>query len=209
MKTVLERLLAASYDHLLARTERQFLGRWRRELLATARGDLLEIGAGTGLNLPHYDLSTTRPVLSEPDPYMRQQLQRKISRAGAPVRVTAWQAEAIAMPDESFDTIVSTLVLCSVTDLHASLREISRLLRPGGQLLFLEHIASDQPATRRWQRRIEPAWKFCAGNCHLTRDTRTAMEACGLQLRTVTEELMPAIPAIFRRTIRGAACKTA
>ena len=121
--------------------------------------------------------------------------------------ITPWGADSIEMPDASFDTIVSTLVLCSVPSLETSLQEIYRLLRPNGILLFLEHVISDHPPTLTWQRRIEPFWSFCAGNCHLTRNTAGAIGAAGLKIEQLTEAPMTGTPAFVRRTIRGAARK--
>ena len=132
---------------------------------------------GTGVNLPHYPEAVTRIVLSEPDAQMRKNLQRKTGQLQkGRLDIAPWEAESIEMPDASFDTIVSTLVLCSVPSLESSLKEIYRLLRPNGVLLFLEHVISDHPPTLTWQRRIEPFWSFCAGNCRLTRNTAAAIE---------------------------------
>ena len=177
-------LIARIYDLAMSGTERRCLGPWRGELLAQAEGDLLEIGAGTGANLPHYPPTTRRITLCEPDSQMRRRLQVKSrEKPGRAVAIARWPAEKIDLPDASFDTIVSTLVLCSVTSLDNSLREIYRLLRPGGKLLFLEHVISDRPATRVWQHRIEPFWSFCAGDCRLTRDTENAIRSAGLRIR--------------------------
>jgi len=112
------------------------------------------------------------------------------------------------MPDESFDAVVSTLVLCSVRDVHGALREIFRVLRPGGRLLFVEHVAA-HPDSRRfaWQRRLEPLWKRVAGNCHLTRDTEGALRRAGFQLEGIERESMRKAMPFIRRCIRGVARK--
>ena len=200
--------MAKSYDYAMRSTEKKCLQQWRKELLSQAHGELLEIGAGTGVNFPHYPANVSRIILSEPDLQMRKILHRKTSAAQKDhIEITQWQAEAIDMPDSSFDTIVSTLVLCSVPDLENSLKEIYRLLRPEGTFLFLEHVASDHPHTLTWQRRIEPFWSFCAGNCRLTRDTSTAIDAAGLNIEQLTEAPMIGAPAFVRRTIRGSARK--
>ena len=201
-------LIAKSYDYAMRNTEKICLQEWRRELLAQAEGDLLEVGAGTGVNLPHYPDTITRMVLSEPDTQMRKKLQRKTAqRHSSRVEITSWGAESIEMPDASFDTIVSTLVLCSVPSLETSLQEIYRLLRPNGILLFLEHVISDHPPTLVWQHRIEPFWSLCAGNCRLTRNTAGAIDAAGLKIEQLTEAPMTGAPAFVRRTIRGTARK--
>jgi len=202
-------LMAKSYDYAMRSTEKKCLHGWRKELLSQASGELLEIGAGTGVNLQHYPESVTQIVLSEPDTQMRKRLQRKtVETQKDRFHIVDWNADSIEMPDASFDTIVSTLVLCSVPSLETSLKEIYRLLRPNGTFLFLEHIISNHPPTLTWQRRIEPYWSFCAGNCHLTRDTAAAIHATGLQIEQLTEAPMTGTPAFVRRTIRGAARKS-
>lgn len=209
IKKIRSYIIAKSYDYAMRSTEKNCLQGWRRDLLSQASGDLLEIGAGTGVNLPHYPETVTQIVLSEPDTQMRKNLERKTREAQkSRFHITHWGAESVEMPDASFDTIVSTLVLCSVPNLETSLNEIYRLLRPNGIFLFLEHIISDHPPTLTWQRRIEPFWSFCAGNCRLTRDTAAAIHATGLQIEHLTEAPMTGAPTFVNRTIRGAARKT-
>lgn len=201
-------LIAKSYNFAMASTEKRCLNQWRKELLGSASGDLLEIGAGTGVNLPHYHAKIDSIILSEPDQQMRKHLQRKIAQTtNDSFTIKPWEAEKIDLPDASFDTIVSTLVLCSVPCLNSSLKEIYRLLRPGGKLLFLEHIASDQQATFKWQQRIEPLWSLCAGNCRLTRDTATAIDNNGFNIEKLIEAPMTGAPNFVARTIRGVARK--
>ena len=209
IKKVRSFIIAKTYDYAMRSTEKKCLSGWRKDLLSHASGDLLEIGAGTGVNLPHYPEAVTRIVLSEPDAQMRKNLQKKtVEKQKDKLNITHWDAEAIEMPDASFDTIVSTLVLCSVPSPETSLKEIYRLLRPNGVLLFLEHIASDHPPTLIWQRRIEPFWSLCAGNCRLTRDTAATINAAGLNIEQLTEAPMTGTPAFVRRTIRGVARKS-
>ena len=202
-------LIAKSYDYAMRSTEQRCLQEWRNALLSKAYGEVLEIGAGTGVNLPHYPHNVTSVVLSEPDPHMRKFLRCKADKQHREaISIAHWGADSIERPDASFDTIVSTLVLCSVPCLESSLKEINRLLRPGGALLFLEHILSDHPPTRVWQNRIEPFWSFCAGNCRLTRDTSSAISASGLSIEQVIEAPMIGAPAFVSRTIRGIARKS-
>lgn len=207
LRNVRNRLIAATYNFAMAASERRCLQHWRAELLTAARGNLLEIGAGTGLNLRHYpaDIQLT---LSEPDPWMRQQLKQRIahgSYTAAPILPQT--LEQLSLDDGSFDTIVSTLVLCSVPDQAAGLQRLHRLLRPGGRLLYLEHIISDEPRTRRRQQRLEPLWSLCAGGCRLTRDTPAALEAAGFSIISQKEERICGAPAFVRRCVRGIACK--
>lgn len=207
-KAIRSFLIAKSYDYAMRSTEKNCLQGWRKELLAQAEGDLLEIGAGTGANLPHYPETITRMVLSEPDTQMRKKLQRMTAQIeSSRLEITPWEAESIEMPDASFDTVVSTLVLCSVPSLETSLQEIYRLLRPNGALLFLEHVISDHPPTLAWQRQIEPFWSLCAGNCRLTRNTASAIEGAGFKIEQLTEAPMTGAPTFVRRTIRGTARK--
>lgn len=196
-------LMASVYDWFMRDLERACGDAWRRDLLASLRGDVLEIGAGTGKNLEHYrDLE--RLVLAEPDPFMRRKL---LARTPSPVakelEVVPWPAEALAAPDRSFDAVVSTLVLCSVRDPRAALAEIRRVLRPGGRLVFLEHVAAEDPTRRAWQRRLEPLWRPLAGNCHLCRETARAIEAAGFSFERITRESARRSLPIVRETVRG------
>lgn len=201
-------LLAQSYDRAMRKTEQLCLNQWRSELLALATGDLLEIGTGTGTNLAHYPPQLTKITLSEPDSQMRRKLQKKLSSPTVRnIHLADWPAERIEQPDQSFDTIVCSLVLCSVNNQQLALKEVFRLLRPGGQLLFLEHVIATNTKTIRWQKRLEPIWRHCSGNCHLTRDTLNTIKACGLEIEALTEADILGAPAILRRTIRGRARK--
>jgi SAM-dependent methyltransferase len=200
-------LMAHAYDWAMQRSERLCLSAWRVELLGNAQGQVLEIGAGTGSNLQHYPPQTDL-ILSEPDRHMRGKLQRRLQRTNAGrTQLVDWGAAAIDLPDNSLDTIVSTLVLCSVNDQQQSLAELYRVLRPGGALLFLEHVIAHNPNTIRWQQRIEPLWSYCCGNCRLTRDTGRAIKTAGFLLESCTDAALPGAPAIVRRTIRGLARK--
>lgn len=168
--SVWSRVFALVYDPLLARAERLGFAAARANLLAQAHGRILEIGAGTGLNLPHYPPGADL-VLTEPDPHMA----RRARRRGA--EVVEAPADALPFPDASFDTVVSTLVLCTVPDVPAALREIRRVLRPGGNLLFLEHVRAE-PGSRleRWQDRLHGPWQAFACGCNCNRDLLEALE---------------------------------
>jgi ubiquinone/menaquinone biosynthesis C-methylase UbiE len=199
-------LMAAIYDRFMESMERACGDAWRRDLLDDLRGDVLEVGAGTGRNLEHYH-ALERLVLSEPDPHMRKRLVAKSERVSIAHRidVVTWEAERLEADAASFDAVVCTLVLCSVRDPKASLQEIRRVLRPGGKLVFLEHVAASNPDRLAWQRRAEPVWKHLAGNCHLCRDTERAIQDAGFDVdRIVRESARKALP-IVRPTIRGVA----
>jgi ubiquinone/menaquinone biosynthesis C-methylase UbiE len=204
-------LMAAVYDRFCKGMEEAGLSDWRAALLRSLEGHVLEIGAGTGLNLPHYPDHLERLVLTEPDPHMRGQLERKHGhRLGGRVEFVGAPVEALPAEDASFDAVVSTLVLCSVPDPSRALREIHRVLKPGGSYVFLEHVAADpheHAARLRWQRRIEPLWKRVAGNCHLTRETEAHIRGAGFEVRWLERESMRKALPIVRPSIRGVASR--
>src|ERR671920_754723 len=173
-------VFAALYDLMGASMQRKWMGGRRRRLLAGARGAVLEIGGGTGANLAHYR-DVERVVVAEPDPFMRRRLARKLEDARVPVEVSAARAEELPFPDGSFDTVVSTLVLCTVPDQEAALDEVRRVLRPGGRLLFIEHVRAAEPMAR-WQDRLEPRWSRLLGGSHPNRDTFAAIEEAGFEI---------------------------
>jgi ubiquinone/menaquinone biosynthesis C-methylase UbiE len=193
MRNPLDVVFAGLYDAVMAGPEAAGLTRWRRELVGDLTGDVLEIGAGTGLNVPHYGPGA-RLTLLEPDPSMRARLAE---RAGDHTVVDG-AAEALPFPDARFDAVVSGLVLCSVTDLGASLAEIRRVLRPGGRFVFIEHVVSDVGWVRAGQHLVEPLWKVAARGCHLTRDTGAALVQAGFEVDDVVRERLPngGLPAI-------------
>jgi ubiquinone/menaquinone biosynthesis C-methylase UbiE len=174
------RFFAAIYDWLSASAERGWLGERRERLLAPATGIVLEIGSGTGANLPHYP-DVERIIFTEPDPFMRAKLCSKLQSASMPVEVIATPAEALPCPDSTIDMVVSTFVLCTVTDVSACLEEIRRVLRPGGRLLFLEHVRGEGRVAR-WQDHLVPIWRCLGGGCHPNRATVTAMQNVGFAI---------------------------
>lgn len=184
-------LFAALYDRLNAAADRGWQGELRSRLLSGVRGEVLEIGGGTGANLPHYH-AADRVVVIEPDPHMREKLRPKLSQSPAPVEISDAGAEELPFEDGSFDSIVSTLVLCTVPDQRAALAEVRRVLRPGGRLLFMEHVRGEG-SVARWQDRIEPLWKRLLAGCHPNRDTVAAIEAAGFQLESF-ESFEPPVP---------------
>jgi ubiquinone/menaquinone biosynthesis C-methylase UbiE len=174
-------IFAAVYDRALAGIERAGLADLRAELLSEARGRTLEIGAGTGHNLPHYPESVTELVLTEPDPHMAKRLRAHIEEQPprAPAEVIEASAEDLPFDDDGFETVVATLVFCTVEDPARALAEVRRVLQPGGALLFLEHVRSQRAGLGRWQDRIERPWGWVAGGCHPNRATDEALAAAG------------------------------
>jgi ubiquinone/menaquinone biosynthesis C-methylase UbiE len=203
-------LMASVYDRMLRLSEAACLSAWRAELLSDVEGDVLEVGAGTGANLPYYGPRVDRLVLSEPDQHMRRRLQAAMRRAGhARAEITDASLGTLPMAASSFDVVVSTLVLCSVPDLPAALADAYRVLRPGGRLVFLEHVAAEEnPARLRWQRRMDPLWRRVAGNCHLTRRTEAALIAAGFTIDRIQRESIRKAMPLVRPSIRGVARKS-
>ncbi|MHC5063250.1 MAG: class I SAM-dependent methyltransferase [Planctomycetota bacterium] len=200
--------MARFYDRVVSASEDAGLREWRRDLLASASGKGLELGAGTGLNLDHYGESVLSLSLSEPDPHMRARLESRARETlGSAAACSDLLAERISLPDEDLDFVTATLVICSVRDPKQSLREIFRVLRPGGTYYFLEHVAHSPPRSDRWQRLVEPIWKRVMGNCHLTRRTEDLIRAVGFEVEDLQREDMPNGMGLVRSTIRGRAKK--
>jgi SAM-dependent methyltransferase len=190
-------VFAAVYDRALAGLERAGLADRRAALLAAANGRTLEIGAGTGANLaPLADRGTalTSLVLVEPVAPMRQRLAVRVAdlRTALPddTRIVAGTAAALPVPDASIDTVISTLVLCSVPDQQQALRELRRVLAPGGRLLLLEHVVG-RGRLRRRQQLIDPLWRHVGRGCRLTRDTRSALVDAGFDVGQVEDWRLP------------------
>jgi SAM-dependent methyltransferase len=202
----LDRVFAALYDRLLAPTERSWLGEQRHRLLAGASGEVLEIGGGTGVNLAHYG-DVERLVVTEPEEPMRRRLEQRARSWARPVVVQDASAEHLPFADSSFDTVVSTLVLCTVRDPSAALAEIGRVLRPGGRLLFIEHVRGEG-RRGRVQQRITPLWRVLAGGCHPDRDTVAAIRRQGLEVSELTT-LQPRGPleVVVRPVVVGVAAR--
>lgn len=201
---ILDRLMAATYDRVLAPSERAGLRDHRVAVLAGLSGEVLEIGGGTGLNLAHYPDAVTRLVVAEPTPEMRAKLEAKLPWPGQEVEVVDAHGEALGLPDASFDHVVSTLVLCTVADPLRTLAEARRVLRPGGTLRVIEHVASSDPAVARWQLRLQKPWGALAGGCQLHRDTRATLVEAGFDLTDVKDSRMPGI-SITRAIVVGVA----
>jgi SAM-dependent methyltransferase len=202
-------VFAAIYDRMMRRGEQGQMGRQRGELLVKADGRTLEIGAGTGANIPHYRNELGELILAEPFEPMRRRLERKLARTQLSARTLNAGAEAIPLEGESIDTVVSTLVLCTVDFPERALGEIHRVLRPGGQLLFIEHVRSRSPRLAHWQDRLETPWRHFGAGCRCNRDTLAAITAAGFSAEHEERRWkgVPPIvaPMVIGRAVKGAA----
>ena len=204
--SVLDNLFARYYDTLVAGLERKGMAQRRAELLGGISGDVLEIGAGTGANLEVYPATVTSLTLTEPLAPMAQRLREHVERARPGTTVIEAPAERLPFADQNFDVVVSTLVLCSVDDPAAAVAEMHRVLRPGGQAVIVEHVGA-QGRARIAQRIWEPAQKVLGRNCHMTRDTRAALDAGGFDTSSVVDTDMPGAPSAMFPAISGIAVR--
>jgi ubiquinone/menaquinone biosynthesis C-methylase UbiE len=201
-------IFARFYDRMLAGTERAGLIEMRRELLARANGRTLELGAGTGLNLPHYTGAVSELVLAEPDPHMADRLRDRLAREGtAAGRASVIEAPAENLPfdDGSFDTVVSTLVFCTVEDPVRAIAEARRVLVEAGSLLFLEHVRSETRQLSWWQDRLERPWGWVAAGCHPNRPTGDLLADAGFWIEQLDRGRLPKVPRWMQPMIRGVA----
>jgi ubiquinone/menaquinone biosynthesis C-methylase UbiE len=203
-------IFARLYPRISRAAEQRGGAEHRHALLADLQGRVIEVGAGHGLNFPYYPQSVTQVIAVEPEPYLRQRAEEATSDAPVPVEVKDGIAEALPAQDNEFDAAVASLVLCSVTDQQIALREIARVLRPGGELRFYEHVISNKPGWARVQRALDATiYTPTAGGCHLARDTDAAIRQAGFHIEREeripfkVSPLVPAIPHILgtaRRT---------
>ncbi|HXF30130.1 MAG TPA: class I SAM-dependent methyltransferase [Solirubrobacterales bacterium] len=204
VEVVDSRLGAALYNPFLWGAEKLGMARRRRELLAQARGAVLEIGAGTGLNLRHYPAGLDQLVLAEPGERMGAHIDLDRAPAGVPVRLEQAPAEYLPFEDASFDTVVSTLVLCTVGDPRRAVAEVARVLRPEGCLLFLEHVRAEQPWRRALQRRSVRPWAAFADGCQCDRETLATIEA-QMRITSIDRGSWRGMPAIVKPLVWGSA----
>lgn len=168
---------------------------YRAKVIPRAQGEILEIGMGSGTNLPFYDPAKVTHVWGlEPAAAMRQRAQTRVDAAPFPVAWLDLPGEAIPLPAASVDTIVLTFTLCTIPDWEQALAEMHRVLRPGGKLLFCEHGLAHDLSVQRWQQRLNPIWKPCAGGCHLNRSTAECLEVGGFDIIDLQQEYMRGAP---------------
>jgi SAM-dependent methyltransferase len=194
------------YSRIAPRADERSGREQRERLLSEAAGRVVEIGAGTGLNLPLYPRTTTELIVTEPDPHMFKRLKAALGGAGVPVRAEMAPAARIPVEDGWADVVVASLVLCSVPDVAEALAEVVRVLREGGRLVFYEHVRSTEPATARWQDRLDKPWGWFAGGCHPNRDTLGAIERAGFEVEWVDRFDVPG-DLLSAPHILGSACR--
>lgn len=196
---------AKIYDSFIAGSEEAGLRGHRQALLAGASGDVVEIGSGTGVNIELYPETVGSLTFTEPFGPMASQLREKLAASGRDATVLEAPAEQLPLPDDSADTAVATLVLCTVEDQASTLAELRRVLRPGGRLLFLEHVRSDSEKSARWQDRLHGPWKFFGHGCNCNLDTLAAIRAAGFEVERVEQGEFPKAPPVVRPLIVGSA----
>jgi ubiquinone/menaquinone biosynthesis C-methylase UbiE len=197
-------ITAPAYDRMTRKSEDAGMRELRHGLVSDASGRVLEIGAGTGMNLAHYNGRLESLVLTEPQTPMLRRLQRKAHEQAPHAQVLRAPAEDLPFEDDSFDTVVTTLVLCGVDDQPRALREARRVLRPGGSLLFLEHVRADDPSFARFQDRMNWLNRIVVG-CDCNRPTLSTIEAAGFTVSQLEHSEMPKAPKFVRPLIIGSA----
>lgn len=201
-------IFARLYPRMSQAMERGGMADHRRALLADLVGEIIEIGAGDGLNFAHYPHTVTRVLAVEPEPRLREVARVAAGMAPVPIEVTGGVAERLPRADQSFDAAVFSLVLCSVPNPDAALREAFRVLRPDGQVRFLEHVRADSPGLARLQRLLDATfWPLLLGGCHTGRDTAAAIERAGFAIDRLDRFLFPEARTPFSFHILGTASR--
>jgi len=200
-------LFARLYDRVSALTEKSGQREHRRELLAGLSGRVVEVGAGNGLNFSHYPPEVEEVVAVEPEPYLRERAREAAAAAEVSVRVVDGLAERLPLEDGSVDAGVFSLVLCSVASQAVALAELRRVLRPGGELRFYEHVRGESAAFARFQRAADVLWPHIAGGCHTRRDTPRAVEGAGFAIEACRRFPFPpgSVPAPIKPHVLGRA----
>lgn len=186
---------AAACDFVTGRLGDGRLGPLRSEVVGTAGGRVLEVGVGTGANFGHYPEGAS-VVAVDPDIFMLRRARRRARSLGRDAALILAAAEALPFPDQTFDTVVATLVFCSVADVSRSLAEVRRVLRPDGTFRFIEHVRAADGLLGKLQDAATPVWRRVAGNCHLNRRTVEAIEAAGFELVWLEEHRLAVMPLV-------------
>jgi ubiquinone/menaquinone biosynthesis C-methylase UbiE len=187
--------------------DRPFVARYRRKLLADAGGNILELGFGTGLNLPYYPPHVRRITTVDPNIGMYRRARRRIKHAGVEVDRRVLGGERLPFEDSTFDDVVSTFTLCSIEEIAQAMREVYRVLKPGGKFLFLEHGLSPDLNVQKWQHRLKWLQMRLAGGCHLDRDMRALVTAQPFASVQLDEFYIEKTPRTHGYMYRGVAMK--
>jgi ubiquinone/menaquinone biosynthesis C-methylase UbiE len=190
-------LFARGYDRMSRKMEERGQREHRLTLLDGLNGHVLEVGAGNGLNFPFYPPTVASVVAVEPEPYLREQAVLAAAQAPVPVRVVDGVAEALPLETGSVDAAVASLVLCSVLDQQRALEELLRVIKPGGELRFYEHVRALEPRGMRIQRLFDVVWPRIGGGCHASRDTLAAIEQAGFAIERCTRFAFKPFPFPF------------
>ena len=174
-------LFSYVYDAIMYPQERLGLWKLRRKVVGPAAGRVLEVGVGSGLNFSYYE-QATELVGIDPDGFLLKKAARRAREQSYPIHLEVGDAENLPFADASFDTVVATLVFCSVPDAVRGFREMRRVLKPGGRVRLLEHVRSEGPRMARFQDFITPTWRRIAGGCHMNRDTVARVKEAGFTL---------------------------
>jgi SAM-dependent methyltransferase len=166
-------------------------------------GDVLEIGFGSGLNVPHYPGAVTGVWTVDPSDVARRLGRERIAASPAPIHTAGLDGQRLDLPDERFDAALSTYTLCTIPDVGAALREVLRVLKPGGTFCFVEHGRSSEPKVARWQRRIEPVNRRVAGGCHLTRPIDELIVAAGFEVEALDNYYARQTPKVLGYLYEG------
>lgn len=198
-----------TYDRAMAGPEKAGLRAHRQALLSGVSGRVLEIGGGTGANLPFYGPDVESLTMTEPEIPMVARLERRVREQAPLTKVLRAPAEDLPFADDTFDFAVSALVLCTVSDQPRALRELRRVLRPNGQLLFMEHVRSDDSALARWQDRLNGLNQLMAHGCHCNRPTLDSIRQAGFTVQRLEHTSMQKVPPVVRPLVVGSGTATA
>ena len=192
---------ASLYDPLIASGERGYMRRVREEIIGGARGRVLELGAGTGLSFPYYNNHAEWIVATDPDPHMLERASRRLKDAGRPIQLQQASAERLPFEGGSFDTVVSTLVMCTARDPLRALSEVRRVLEPSGELRMYEHVRYEHAFGAFWQDLVTPAWRWFGAGCHPNRDIARLVREAGFEFQRLefTKPDPPIPPWVFTR----------
>ena len=199
------RIFAVVYDTAFILAERRGFRDVRKDLVGQSKGRVVELGAGTGLNLEHYSEDVSELLLTEPDPHMAAKLRKRAGSLALDARVIEAPAEELPFDDASVDTVVSTLVLCTVQNPQQALAEVARVLRPGGSLLFAEHVRSASPRAAWWQDKLRRPWSWYTCGCQCNRDTISTLQAASFQVGRVGHDRLRWISPVVRPLVVGSA----